>query len=232
MSISINLSRGRPSVRGIEALRTDLSLTPPLHPETSNVEIVIRVVPTIRRSLVFGDIGSGCGRLVVAQALTWPWRSCRGVEIVPSLHDMGEAALGQAGDAATEDSLSSEAVCLLKTMAPCSLSLGDVNDEVYTTQARVLREERLKFAPLLILVDRTTTVRGPAVLKRPPGESVVLSERHPSQNHVVRVYMASHFVLMQSRMFLATRLAQQEGSTIVEKTTSSLTARRGGCFSG
>lgn len=83
---------------------------------------------------MFGDIGSGCGRLVVAQALTWPWRACRGVEIVPSLHDMGEASLEAADRIAGGDEdkaeLSPEALGLLKTMAPCSLSLGDVNDEV------------------------------------------------------------------------------------------------------
>lgn len=81
---------------------------------------------------MFGDIGSGCGRLVVAQALTWPWRACRGVEIVPSLHEMGEASLETAGKIAggDETDLSPEALGLLKTMAPCSLSLGDVNDEV------------------------------------------------------------------------------------------------------
>jgi len=54
---------------------------------------------------------------------------------------MGEAALGQAADVATEDALSPEALGLLKTMAPCSLSLGDVNDKVLRTQAlRPVRE--------------------------------------------------------------------------------------------
>lgn len=82
-----------------------------------------------RRSLVFGDIGSGCGRLVVAQALTWPWRTCRGVEIVPSLNEMGEEAL-QAADRLAEGQtkVSSDARRLLQAMAPCSLSQGDVND--------------------------------------------------------------------------------------------------------
>lgn len=81
---------------------------------------------------MFGDVGSGCGRLVVAQALTWPWRACRGVEIVPSLHDIGEASLEAAGRIAGggEDMLSPAALGLLESMAPCSLSLGDVNDEV------------------------------------------------------------------------------------------------------
>lgn len=87
----------------------------------------------VGRSLVFGDIGSGCGRLVVAQALTWPWRACRGVEIVPSLYHIGEAALlAAAGRVADEGetNLSPAAVSLLKTMAPCSFSLGDVNEDV------------------------------------------------------------------------------------------------------
>ena len=48
---------------------------------------------------------------------------------------MGEGALRQAADAATEDALSPEATDLLKAMAPCSLSLGDVNDEVRATKA-------------------------------------------------------------------------------------------------
>lgn len=87
---------------------------------------------------MFGDIGSGCGRLVVAQALTWPWRACRGVEIVPSLHDMAEDSLAAAGRIAGDDetNLSQEALGLLKTRAPCSLSLGDVNDEVSYTDGR------------------------------------------------------------------------------------------------
>ncbi|CAM9528453.1 unnamed protein product [Ectocarpus sp. 12 AP-2014] len=92
------------------------------------------------RSLVFGDIGSGCGRLVVAQALTWPWKSCRGVEIVPSLHDMGQAALQEAARVAKgdENALSPETLRLLRSMAPCSLSLGDVNDDVDISDIDVL----------------------------------------------------------------------------------------------
>lgn len=82
---------------------------------------------------MFGDIGSGCGRLVVAQALTWPWRGCRGVEIVPSLNEMGEQALQEADRLAEEGqtTVSSDAKSLLQMMAPCSLLQGDVNgDEV------------------------------------------------------------------------------------------------------
>lgn len=87
---------------------------------------------------MFADIGSGCGRLVLAQALTWPWKSCRGVEKVSSLHDMGEAAVQAARQMSVEDgpategmeTISSEALQVLRTMAPCKLSLGDVNDEV------------------------------------------------------------------------------------------------------
>lgn len=89
----------------------------------------------IGRNLVFGDIGSGCGRLVLAQALTWPWRSCRGVEKVLSLHDMGEEALLAARRMGQDGTVSSEALRNLKTMAPCALSLGDVNDEVQSANA-------------------------------------------------------------------------------------------------
>lgn len=82
-------------------------------------------------NLVFGDMGSGCGRLVVAQALAWPWRSCRGVEKVQSLHNMAEAALIRAGHMSEDpNTLSTEARRLLRNMALCSLSLGDVNNEV------------------------------------------------------------------------------------------------------
>lgn len=98
---------------------------------TTVPDMVDRPLP-VGRSLVFGDIGSGCGRLVVAQALTWPWKSCRGVEIVPSLHDIGQAALQEADRVAKgdENTLSPETLRLLRSMAPCSLSLGDVNDDV------------------------------------------------------------------------------------------------------
>ena len=86
-------------------------------------------------NLVFGDMGSGCGRLVVAQALAWPWRSCRGVEKVQSLHDMAEAALIRARHMAEDpNTISTEARRLLRNMAPCTLSLGDVNNEVWSAK--------------------------------------------------------------------------------------------------
>lgn len=91
------------------------------------------------RDLVFCDIGSGCGRLVMAQALKWPWRCCRGIEKVQALHDMGKAAMSAAGQMAqreeeivagsVEPVASPEASRLLQAMAPCALSLGDVNEE-------------------------------------------------------------------------------------------------------
>lgn len=52
---------------------------------------------------------------------------------MPSFHHMAEAALLAAasrGVEGGETNLSSAAIGLLKTMAPCSFSLGDVNDDV------------------------------------------------------------------------------------------------------
>lgn len=52
---------------------------------------------------------------------------------MPSFHDIAEAALlAAAGRSVEEDetNLSSAAIGILKTMAPCSFSLGDVNDDV------------------------------------------------------------------------------------------------------
>lgn len=52
---------------------------------------------------------------------------------MPSFHDIAEAALLAAAGRLEEEhetNLSSEAIDLLKTMAPCSFSLGDVNDDV------------------------------------------------------------------------------------------------------
>lgn len=67
----------------------------------------------------------------------WPWRSCRGVEKVPSLHSMGEAVLAFArriaadeavGRVGREVSVSPEALQLLEVMSPSFLSLGDINE--------------------------------------------------------------------------------------------------------
>lgn len=37
---------------------------------------------------VFADIGSGTGRLVFASAALFPWKLCRGIEILPGIHDV------------------------------------------------------------------------------------------------------------------------------------------------
>lgn len=109
-----------------------------------NVDGIKLALPiVISRNLVFADVGSGCGRLVMAQALKWPWRSCLGVEKVRSLHQMGEAAISAAREMASigaggitgqeqTEGISSEASQVLQGMAPCDLSLGDIYDEVCT----------------------------------------------------------------------------------------------------
>lgn len=45
---------------------------------------------------VFCDIGSGAGRLVVAAAALHPtWKVCRGIELLPSMHESAENIIGQ-----------------------------------------------------------------------------------------------------------------------------------------
>lgn len=109
--------------------------------QTPHVRLTPAHVPTAcsARDLVFCDIGSGCGRLVMAQALKWPWRCCRGIEKIQALHDMGNAAMSAAGQmvqrgeeiiaGSVEPVVSPEASRLLQAMAPCALSLGDVNED-------------------------------------------------------------------------------------------------------
>lgn len=50
--------------------------------------------------------------------------------MVESLHHMGQAALLAAERMEKGHAVSSEASDLMKNMAPCTFSLGDVNDEV------------------------------------------------------------------------------------------------------
>ncbi|CAM9289307.1 unnamed protein product [Choristocarpus tenellus] len=86
------------------------------------------------RKRVFCDLGSGCGRLVIGQALAWPWRCCKGIEKVEALHNMGMSALGVAKKLAEGEkqsggeALSPEALKSLEQMSPCDLLLGDAND--------------------------------------------------------------------------------------------------------
>lgn len=137
LSLSVANRRDTPQVRKYSRFTHFASSHPSYHPCLSTtVGPVPPSVPNYRK-LCFGDIGSGCGRLVVAQALTWPWRSCRGVEKVKSLHHMGEAALAAAGRMAQGESrvrsvggdiLSPDASRLLIKMAPCALLLGDINE--------------------------------------------------------------------------------------------------------
>lgn len=38
----------------------------------------------------FVDVGSGCGRLVLASALAYDWEACAGIELLGSLHEVAE----------------------------------------------------------------------------------------------------------------------------------------------
>ena len=42
---------------------------------------------------VFVDMGSGLGKMVLSTAMTRPFKECRGVEILPELHDKAIVAL-------------------------------------------------------------------------------------------------------------------------------------------
>ncbi|CAN0206000.1 unnamed protein product, partial [Phaeothamnion confervicola] len=41
-----------------------------------------RGLPESRSNGVFYDVGSGCGLLVVAAAMMWPFSACKGIEMV------------------------------------------------------------------------------------------------------------------------------------------------------
>lgn len=73
--------------------------------------------PEKASELVFLDVGSGAGRLVIGQALSWPWKLSCGVEIVQSLHDTAEVALQKALVITKESNM---------RMAPVQLLLGDM----------------------------------------------------------------------------------------------------------
>ena len=83
---------------------------------------------------VFVDIGSGTGRLVVAAASLHPsWKACRGIELLPSIHDSAVDIVEQHcrhstnGNGNTEKTLVSEGQAL--PMAPVDLVCGSFDDD-------------------------------------------------------------------------------------------------------
>ena len=67
---------------------------------------------------VFVDMGSGLGKMVISTAMTRPFRECRGVEILPELHDKATTALDRLRTAMGEDAFSS--------LPPVRLVCGDM----------------------------------------------------------------------------------------------------------
>jgi hypothetical protein len=73
---------------------------------------------------VFIDIGSGTGRLVAAAAALHPsWKACRGIELLPTIHESAVEALGLCG---TPPSLATPGQQL--SMAPVELVCGSFDD--------------------------------------------------------------------------------------------------------
>ena len=84
---------------------------------------------------VFVDIGSGVGRLVFAAAALHPeWKECRGIEILPGLHEQAKVALQQCGksrrlpttNSITNDSTKHDSSSL--QLAPISFVCGSFED--------------------------------------------------------------------------------------------------------
>ena len=71
----------------------------------------------------FCDVGSGCGRLVLAAALTQPWELASGVELLPSLHSI-------AIDSHAQLSTLVEGEDDLPALAPCEFVCGEADDEL------------------------------------------------------------------------------------------------------
>mmetsp|Transcript_28218 Transcript_28218/g.70943 ORF Transcript_28218/g.70943 Transcript_28218/m.70943 type:complete len:278 (+) Transcript_28218:137-970(+) len=66
---------------------------------------------------VFVDIGSGRGQLCLTAAAVRGWKACIGVELLPELHFMAEAAYAQAGASGGFNG---------RTLSPCTFLLGDM----------------------------------------------------------------------------------------------------------
>jgi SAM-dependent methyltransferase len=74
---------------------------------------------------VFVDIGSGTGRLVAAAAALHPsWKTCRGIELLPTIHESAVASLGQCGAPPSLATTSSQPL----PMAPIELVCGSFDD--------------------------------------------------------------------------------------------------------
>jgi len=89
---------------------------------------------------VFADIGSGTGRLVIAAAALHPeWKLCKGIELLPGIHNMAMQKLSKCG----EESLANGFKGILPSnqdneestfqglpMSPITLSCGSFEDDV------------------------------------------------------------------------------------------------------
>lgn len=63
--------------------------------EYSSLEIVINKIKKYRdlgNNLAFVDLGSGCGRPIIAAAVLHPFRKCIGIELLSGLHEMALTA--------------------------------------------------------------------------------------------------------------------------------------------
>lgn len=70
---------------------------------------------------IFCDLGSGCGRLVLAAALTHPWRKAVGIELIESLHNEAQTMHDKFVPLVREASL---------PLAPCTFTHGDALLEI------------------------------------------------------------------------------------------------------
>jgi hypothetical protein len=91
------------------------------------------------RDCVFTDIGSGTGRMVLAAAALHPWRLCRGIELLPGLHNTAVAIakkrdaniiMMQQQRAMTTTKAAAAARNQQQAAAPVELCCGSFDDEV------------------------------------------------------------------------------------------------------
>lgn len=90
------------------------------------------------RDCVFTDIGSGTGRMVLAAAALHPWRLCRGIELLPGIHNTAVAIakerdanimMQQQQQQRAMTTKEAAAAALHQPAAPVELCCGSFNNE-------------------------------------------------------------------------------------------------------
>lgn len=98
---------------------------------------------------LFCDVGSGCGRLVLAAAMMYSWRSAAGIELLRDLHD-------DALDAHSRLSALVEAEADIQ-LAPCTFRCGEADDELPS----LLQEARVETTHVIFVYATCWPGAGP-----------------------------------------------------------------------